>query len=173
MGHKGEDKVRHPKKSVNASILQSFTVPESAREEPKSYVVPSSAREIAQDPRKKYLVFRFDCIDMEDDCPWSLKRMSESEHGLLLEKLKDFETLTVGELFGDYAAFKLYQDFTLCPNQEPVSRLGHYYSRNGDAIARFRLGGKERLYGFLTDNEFHIVWWDAEHQIWPSAKKNT
>ena len=30
-----------------------------------------------------------------------------------------------------------------------------------------------QLYGFLVDNVFHMLWWDPEHEIWPSRKKHT
>ena len=40
-------------------------------------------------------------------------------------------------------------------------------------ISVLRLGGQERLFGFRDRNVFHVVWWDPQHQIWPSLKKNT
>ena len=63
--------------------------------------------------------------------------------------------------------------FFLGSNQTPQDRLAKYYEREGDALARFRLGGTERLYGFLVGNEFHILWWDPNHEVWPSTRKHT
>jgi hypothetical protein len=37
-----------------------------------------------------------------------------------------------------------------------------------DALFRFRLGGKRRLWGFIADGVFHAVWWDPEHQVYPT-----
>jgi hypothetical protein len=37
-------------------------------------------------------------------------------------------------------------------------------------ISRLRFGGKIRLYGFLIGNVFHMLWWDAEHQVWPAKR---
>lgn len=36
-----------------------------------------------------------------------------------------------------------------------------------DELFRFRTGGKERIWGFRTGHVFNVVWWDAEHQIYP------
>lgn len=55
----------------------------------------------------------------------------------------------------------------------PAHHVAKYYEREGDALARFRLGGTERLYGFLVGNEFHILWWDPNHEVWPSTRKHT
>lgn len=100
--------------------------------------------------------------------------MSETDHKDLLMKLKEYEKKTVEELLSrSFRLFETYDDFSKCPNQAAVNRLGAIYEKDGDSIARFRLSGRKRLYGFLIDNQFHIVWWDPEHQIWPSKKKHT
>ena len=131
-------------------------------------------KEIPKDSVNRRIVFRFDCVDLEADCPWSLAHMSDEEHRLLLLKMRDFEKATVGEIISpSYQAFTCYPDFTQCPNQTPQDRLAKYYEREGDALARFRLGGTERLYGFLVGNEFHILWWDPNHEVWPSTRKHT
>jgi hypothetical protein len=36
-----------------------------------------------------------------------------------------------------------------------------------------RLGGEPRLYGFVDENIFHVVFWDPDHEIWPSVLKHT
>ena len=35
-----------------------------------------------------------------------------------------------------------------------------------DCIFRFRLSGKERLYGFRVSTVFHYVWWDPNHLLY-------
>ena len=35
-------------------------------------------------------------------------------------------------------------------------------------LFRFRVGGKKRLWGFEVDGVFHVLWWDAEHQVYPT-----
>lgn len=167
MGHRSKTK------SIKAKTTSSSKrVP--AHHVAKSYHVPESATEIPKDSVNRRIVFRFDCVDLEADCPWSLAHMSDEEHRLLLLKMRDFEKATVGEIISpSYQAFTCYPDFTQCPNQTPQDRLAKYYEREGDALARFRLGGTERLYGFLVGNEFHILWWDPNHEVWPSTRKHT
>ncbi|MFH8892980.1 hypothetical protein [Streptomyces sp. NPDC017949] len=41
------------------------------------------------------------------------------------------------------------------------------------SIHRLRFQGKQRLYGFFDGNTFHVVWWDPEHQVYPSTKRKT
>ncbi|TIM94396.1 MAG: hypothetical protein E5Y34_30910 [Mesorhizobium sp.] len=42
--------------------------------------------------------------------------------------------------------------------------------REEDELFRFRTGGKERIWGFREGHVFNVVWWDAEHQIYPVEK---
>lgn len=37
-----------------------------------------------------------------------------------------------------------------------------------DTMFRFRLTGEQRLWGFRKRNVFHIVWWDPDHQVYPT-----
>ncbi|UGX87143.1 hypothetical protein [Phyllobacterium meliloti] len=39
--------------------------------------------------------------------------------------------------------------------------------RGEDELFRFRTGGKGRIWGFRDGHIFNVVWWDAEHQIYP------
>ena len=41
--------------------------------------------------------------------------------------------------------------------------------REEDELFRFRTTGKSRIWGFRIGHVFHVVWWDAEHQIYPVA----
>lgn len=119
------------------------------------------------------LVFRFDCTDLGDDCPWSLANVSPDDQKDLLEHLRQYESRTVGELRGGRLSdFTSYPNFADCPNKKAVDRLAALYDAT-DSIARFRLSGTKRLYGFLVDNEFHLLWWDPNHEVWPSRKRHT
>lgn len=37
-----------------------------------------------------------------------------------------------------------------------------------DVIFRFRLGNKPRLWGFRTLANFEVLWFDPEHEIYPT-----
>lgn len=36
-----------------------------------------------------------------------------------------------------------------------------------DDVFRFRLASKKRLWGFVRDGVFHVLWWDREHKLYP------
>ncbi|BDR53130.1 hypothetical protein KIM372_10370 [Bombiscardovia nodaiensis] len=178
MGYRGKKKLRGEAKQVPGPKLSNPAkhVPQSAESSQLSprYRVPIAAVKDRSQLNSMHIIFRFDAVDLEGDCPWSLANMTVADHAELLAKLKEYERSTVGELTSaTMHNFTIYHDFSRCPNSQAVQRLGSHYEREGDSIARFSLSGKKRLYGFLIDNHFHIVWWDPEHEIWPSHKKHT
>jgi len=42
-----------------------------------------------------------------------------------------------------------------------------------DELFRFRLNGTQRVWGIRDREVFYILWWDPNHEICPSSKKNT
>ena len=136
-------------------------------------IVPPVATVQPDDRLQRTLIFRFDCVDLDDTCPWSLANVNPNDQKVLLEHLRQYESRTIGELrSGRVSDFKSYDNFADCPNTTAIKRLAELYEAP-DSIARFRLGGKKRLYGFLVDNEFHLLWWDPNHEVWPSKKRHT
>jgi hypothetical protein len=45
--------------------------------------------------------------------------------------------------------------------------------RFNETMFRFRLSGEQRLWGFRNGRVFHIVWWDPDHQVYPTEKSHT
>lgn len=35
-------------------------------------------------------------------------------------------------------------------------------------LFRFRVGGTERLWGFRRGGCFYVLWWDPDHQVYPT-----
>ena len=58
-------------------------------------------------------------------------------------------------------------------SREALRRLETLGLSDMTSIARLQLTGQQRLYGFLVDAVFHVVWWDPNHEIWPSTLKHT
>ena len=129
--------------------------------------MPSVATLQPENRLQRTLVFRFDCVDLDEGCPWSLANVSPNDQKDLLEHLRQYESKTIGELRGgSFSEFKSYSNFADCPNGAAINRLAKLYDAP-DSIARFRLSGTKRLYGFLVDNEFHLLWWDPNHEVCP------
>lgn len=91
----------------------------------------------------------------------------------LMGRLAQIETMTVREVFNNSEGLGKHYDVADLPNREAVDRLEALRLSDMTRISRLRLGGRQRLYGFLEDHVFHVVWWDPDYVIWPSHKKHT
>lgn len=115
--------------------------------------------------------WRFGLADKEG--PWALNGCDAGTVHGLIEKLRQFETMTSAELERSGETLKHYSVDGL-PTREALNRLAELNLDDQTRISRLRLDGKTRLYGFLDEDcTFHVVWWDPEHEIWPSCKKHT
>ena len=141
-------------------------VPPAAKQPPR--LLPGLPGSSNSDKR---LCWRFTHVD--NDGPWGFGHLASSALCDLLTQFAKFESMTVNEAFhnGDYPG-KTY-DLEALPTAEARERLEALNLADQTKIWRLRVGGTGRLYGFLTDNVFHVVFWDPEHAIWPSKLKNT
>ena len=37
----------------------------------------------------------------------------------------------------------------------------------------FRVNGEQRIWGLKFGPEFHVLWWDPHHRVYPSTLRNT
>ena len=65
---------------------------------------------------------------------------------------------------------KIYPIAAIC--KEAKDRLLEIKLDDMEDIFRFRLGNKPRLYGFIIQHIFFVVWWDGDHRICPSDIQN-
>jgi hypothetical protein len=42
-----------------------------------------------------------------------------------------------------------------------------------DALVSIRVTGRQRLFGFRRQNVLYVLWWDPDHQVYPSTLKHT
>lgn len=115
------------------------------------------------------LCWRFTHFD--HDGPWGFGRFEKDTLQWLLECLRSFESMTPAEIFRGYPG-KLYEVAAI-PNKTALDRLDELGMADMTTIWRLRLGGEPRLYGFLAGHVFHVLWWDPDHEIWPSTLKHT
>ncbi|MEM7583554.1 MAG: hypothetical protein AAF560_09265 [Acidobacteriota bacterium] len=87
-------------------------------------------------------------------------------------KLKNFEMMTWSEIL--VAGKKRNHSIPLEDLSKPArDRLVEIKLDDRDALISLRLSGLERIWGFLEDGTFYLVWWDPEHRVCPSYKKHT
>lgn len=133
--------------------------------------VPKIAEPIVSSDHLRKVRFMFDVVD--HDGPWSLVSITPDDHHVLIKFMAHIEQMTAGELFKPGQRMcKTYSDMSLCPTSAVLTRLAELFD-GLDNMVRLELDGLRRLYGIRTGHEFHIVWWDPHHEIWPAKLKHT
>ena len=112
--------------------------------------------------------WRFTHVDNEG--PWGLALLDQLDLATLLAELVKFESQTINELFHQGEWPGKFHDVPLLPNKHARGRLEAIGLGDMTKIWKLRVGGPGRLWGFLVDNIFHVVWWDPKHEIWPSSR---
>ncbi|WP_242497881.1 hypothetical protein [Microbacterium protaetiae] len=133
--------------------------------------VPKAATPVPSDENQRKVRFLFDLVDHDGD--WSLLDISKEDHSRLLDVMAQVEQMTAGELFKPGQRLcKTYSDMAACPNSKATDRLVNRYE-GLDHMVRLEIDGVKRLYGVRAGHEFHIIWWDPKHEVWPSKLHNT
>lgn len=116
---------------------------------------------------------------------WSFKSLDNGYHkwgfvhtddlfGKVISKLKENEGMTWGEIMSSsggrtHGTNNHYEDVSkLIP--EAQKRWRNLHLEEYDRVFSLRLNGVQRLYGILQDGVFRIVWFDQEHEIYPTKK---
>ena len=115
-------------------------------------------------------VWKFSIFD--DDGPWGRPALSE-DHAWneILPKLRSFESMTWSQI--EQAEKQNHSVPIEGLIRQAQKRLADLRLDDNDELFRFRLSGKQRLWGIREHNYFKILWWDADHAICPSTPKNT
>lgn len=116
---------------------------------------------------------RFNSVDV--DGPWCVSKIEAAHHIDLLQRLKSFESMKCSEVFKPGSDEGIVYSVPDIPNKEARNRLVELQFDDQTEIARLRISGRRRLYGFLPNlgPDFYVLWWDPEHEIWPSTLKHT
>ena len=113
------------------------------------------------------ICWQFSLMDMEGS--FSCKNISYDDWKLILNKMREWETMTWDEISGkrDHAI----DVDSLSP--EAKKRLIEIQLDDIDEVFSLHLDGKKRLFGIRDRNIFRVLWWDKEHKVCPSLKKHT
>lgn len=103
------------------------------------------------------------------DGPFGWDRLEKKVLNNILQKLKNFESMTWGEIEGR-RHHSISKD-TL--SRTAQKRLEEIHMDDVDEVFSLAMGGTERIFGVRERNIFKILWWDPDHQVCPSSKKHT
>lgn len=135
---------------------------------------PKKSPRSSEDPNSIYsLLVCWNCnaADTQDSWTWGVARQwtDEAWSVQISPKLDEFSKLTWGEVdsFSSETGHKMHHSMQveqICEEaQYRLIELDQYH----DTIFRFRLGGKQRLWGFRILSEFSVLWFDPTHEIYP------
>lgn len=121
--------------------------------------------------------YSLEFIDTEDSWSWKdgERQMTQEEKNYVLTKLDGFSQQDWGQVscgdndinHYDEGIAKFCNEAKLRWNQRG---LGDF----SDSVYRLYMGGnKIRVYGFVVEEIFYMVWYDRKHLIYPTPLKNT
>lgn len=88
------------------------------------------------------------------------------------EKLASLETITWREILikGKKQHHMIRVAALPKENQKRLRETGQH---DIDRLVSLRMSGRERVFGILNKASLRLLWWDPDHQVYPSRKKHT
>lgn len=114
------------------------------------------------------LAWRFSACDRNG--PWAWTSLEPAEkHKEVIERFHEFETKNPGEIrqTGSHSI----QLSELIP--EALQRLREIKQDDVDELMSFRINGRNRVWCIQDQSVMKVLWWDPDHEVCPSLKKNT
>jgi hypothetical protein len=136
-------------------------------------------RPVAQRPERQDMdrrpVFSLEHADRGSEHSFHFT-LNESESKAVLDFLRDISTTTWGELRGQTWSTKSkthrkhheHAVDDLCAEAKARLAAMKLDEVVGEDLFRFRVNARGRLWGFLTEHTFHVLWWDPEHDVYPT-----
>lgn len=129
---------------------------------------------IAESSNASKPIWRFDKLDRDGEFRFDLQRQ-EFNHQEVLSKLIDYGNMTWKEITQQTHDRKNHTkhhflDYDGLSNaaKKRIKKLN--LQEETDIIFSFALQNKLRIIGLRENNEFHIVWYDPNHEFYPSSK---
>jgi hypothetical protein len=148
--------VRNRKRPKEPKIDQAPLV----EKRPRAAAIPRDATE--------RIVWRLARMDL--DGKWGWRRLDIAHLERVVQQLKGFEGMTVGELF-NRSGNKPIPATNIC--KEARDRLVEIQADDLDELWELRLTGKNRVWGTRSGHIYQVLWWDPDHTVCPSALRNT
>jgi hypothetical protein len=140
----------------------------------KAEIPPTRTVRLGVNPNSIYQMemdWSEDGADRQDHWSWGPRDWAQDAwDGVIFPKLSSFETMKWFEIEAAVtdSGHRMHHSMeieTIC--DECQTRLLELEKVTGD-IYRFRLGNRRRLWGFRVLNVFEILWYDPEHNVYPT-----
>lgn len=122
-----------------------------------------------EDRAKQYPHWKFFRCDW-DHSEWGWHSISTTKWLEIVRKLANYETMSWGEIEGPNSHTVSVAD---CPNFDTMRRLEELLLDDVDTLFSLRITGTERIFGIFDGDALLLLWYDPNHLVWPSQKKNT
>lgn len=110
--------------------------------------------------------WRFSTVDKAGPFAWPSGTQTEME---ILEKLSNFDSMRWADIEGpDHHSIEVGK-----LSKPAQDRLDAIQQDDLDEVFSFHFSGKRRIIGIRDNNVVKLLWWDPEHQVCISKKKNT
>jgi len=124
---------------------------------------------------KEKPIWRFDKVDRDGKFAFDLSR-PDFAHREVLQKLMEYGNMTWDDIRKqqhDYSRKTKHHYLSVeTLSREALDRIrAKYFDEETDAIYSFAFQNLLRIIGFRHGAEFHIVWYDPNHEFCPSSKK--
>lgn len=118
--------------------------------------------------RVRFIFARFDDHDWHESSRQAERTPFES----VAAHLKSRELMTWREIL----TTRRKQDHEVDPSAISTEAQGRLSQRVRDVsgpLWSFRVSGEQRIWGLKLGSEFHVLWWDPHHRVYPSTLRNT
>lgn len=141
----------------------------------------SGEREPKSTPRSqgndRKLVFSLQYADRAHNDGWAWPATAAGDAWEILDFMCETSKLTWGEIMSQmtgpnhrrrpkHSSYNFGSVGTVAQRRLAELRLDEIF----EEFFRFRLTGEKRLWGFRTEDVFHLLWWDPEHQVYPTDR---
>jgi len=111
----------------------------------------------------------FRAEQMDRGGPWRWDHFNPSQIQEVFQKIFESQKLTWQDFRNNGSHLVDRKD--LC--SEAQKRLTQLQKEDLDQLFSLRLTGRRRIWGIKEGNILWLLWWDPNHEVCPSPKKNT
>jgi hypothetical protein len=104
--------------------------------------------------------------------PFGWNTISRDDMGQVIGHFKSLESMTWADILVKAKTHNHHCDVEkMCKDAKAC--LEGDWQGGADEVLTLRLSNKKRVWGILEGSIVYLLWWDPEHDVYPTLKKNT